>query len=124
MGHLGASHSIHTRPSFGTWCTLGDKVRAGLFTDPLLCCRYAIKGSPNQKLLLEDIYYAIESRVRVLFGLPFTSSAAHMKGSSHISGPRHPDGRYATIPSSFVPHNLPQCTLHFSLTNPFLRMRT
>jgi hypothetical protein len=25
--------------------------------------RYAIKGSPNQKLLLEDIYYAIESRV-------------------------------------------------------------
>lgn len=25
---------------------------------------YAIKGSPNQKLLLEDIYYAIESRVR------------------------------------------------------------
>lgn len=24
---------------------------------------YAIKGSPNQKLLLEDIYYAIESRV-------------------------------------------------------------
>lgn len=27
--------------------------------------RYAIKGSPNQKLLLEDIYYAIESRVRI-----------------------------------------------------------
>lgn len=26
---------------------------------------YAIKGSPNQKLLLEDIYYAIESRVCV-----------------------------------------------------------
>lgn len=26
--------------------------------------RYAIKGAPNQKLLLEDIYYAIESRVR------------------------------------------------------------
>lgn len=26
---------------------------------------YAIKGSPNQKLLLEDIYYAIESRVSV-----------------------------------------------------------
>ncbi|KAK7695955.1 hypothetical protein QCA50_000594 [Cerrena zonata] len=24
--------------------------------------RYAIKGAPNQKLLLEDIYYAIESR--------------------------------------------------------------
>ena len=24
---------------------------------------YAIKGSPNGKLLLEDIYYAIESRV-------------------------------------------------------------
>jgi len=30
----------------------------------LLVGRYAIKGSPNQKLLLEDIYYAIESRVR------------------------------------------------------------
>lgn len=28
---------------------------------------YAIKGSPNQKLLLEDIYYAIESRVRYAF---------------------------------------------------------
>ena len=28
------------------------------------CSRYAIKGAPNQKLLLEDIYYAIESRVR------------------------------------------------------------
>lgn len=25
---------------------------------------HAIKGSPNQKLLLADIYYAIESRVR------------------------------------------------------------
>jgi hypothetical protein len=25
---------------------------------------YAIKGSPSQKLLLEDIYFAIESRVR------------------------------------------------------------
>ena len=30
----------------------------------VLSSRYAIKGSPNQKLLLEDIYYAIESRVR------------------------------------------------------------
>ncbi|KAF7331855.1 hypothetical protein MKEN_00065600 [Mycena kentingensis (nom. inval.)] len=29
---------------------------------PLTAPRYAIKGSPNQKLLLEDIYYAIESR--------------------------------------------------------------
>ncbi len=31
----------------------------------LLCLpsSYAIKGAPNQKLLLEDIYYAIESRV-------------------------------------------------------------
>ena len=28
-----------------------------------VCSSYAIKGSPNQKLLLEDIYYAIESRV-------------------------------------------------------------
>ena len=32
--------------------------------------RYAIKGSPNQKLLLEDIYYAIESRVRIVIALP------------------------------------------------------
>jgi len=31
---------------------------------PLIVDSYAIKGSPNQKLLLEDIYYAIESRVR------------------------------------------------------------
>lgn len=30
---------------------------------PCVPNRYAIKGSPNQKLLLEDIYYAIESRV-------------------------------------------------------------
>jgi forkhead box protein J2/3 len=29
-----------------------------------LSIRYAIKGSPTGKLLLEDIYYAIESRVR------------------------------------------------------------
>ena len=34
--------------------------------------RYAIKGSPNQKLLLEDIYYAIESRVR---GFPLCRGA-------------------------------------------------
>ena len=27
---------------------------------------YAIKGSPNQKLLLEDIYYAIESRACII----------------------------------------------------------
>ncbi|KAK7060241.1 hypothetical protein VNI00_001006 [Paramarasmius palmivorus] len=31
--------------------------------------RYAIKGSPNQKLLLEDIYYAIESRNSVRHNL-------------------------------------------------------
>ena len=29
--------------------------------------RYAIKGSPTGKLLLEDIYYAIESRVCAFF---------------------------------------------------------
>lgn len=28
---------------------------------------YAIKGAPNQKLLLEDIYYAIESRVSLFY---------------------------------------------------------
>lgn len=33
--------------------------------------RYAIKGSPNQKLLLEDIYYAIESRVRIFLSPKF-----------------------------------------------------
>lgn len=32
--------------------------------------RYAIKGSPNQKLLLEDIYYAIESRFPYFKGAP------------------------------------------------------
>lgn len=40
----------------------------------MLICedRYAIKGSPNQKLLLEDIYYAIESRVRAIRFLALT----------------------------------------------------
>lgn len=79
MDHLGASLSIHTQPSFGTWCALDSEPGACLFTEPSLCCRYAIKGSPNQKLLLEDIYYAIESRVRILFRFPFTSSATHTK---------------------------------------------
>jgi hypothetical protein len=32
----------------------------------LFLLSYAIKGSPNQKLLLEDIYYAIESRVCII----------------------------------------------------------
>lgn len=41
----------------------------------LFCNSYAIKGSPNQKLLLEDIYYAIESRVRRM-SLP--EAAAHI----------------------------------------------
>lgn len=40
------------------------------------CCHYsyAIKGSPNQKLLLEDIYYAIESRVS---SRPFLLSSSY-----------------------------------------------
>ncbi len=45
-----------------------DSVRraASLETSQILIefYSYAIKGSPNQRLLLEDIYYAIESRVR------------------------------------------------------------
>lgn len=42
--------------------------------------RYAIKGSPNQKLLLEDIYYAIESRVRIV----------HFPGFALVLTPCHP----------------------------------
>ena len=57
--------------------------------------RYAIKGSPNQKLLLEDIYYAIESRVRVF---PLCRGACMSLivcffCSFHISVLRHPAGR-------------------------------
>jgi hypothetical protein len=37
-------------------CNFGNSLVGPLF-------RYAIKGSPTGKLLLEDIYYAIESRV-------------------------------------------------------------
>jgi hypothetical protein len=36
------------------------------FQNLILLLSYAIKGSPNQKLLLEDIYYAIESRVCII----------------------------------------------------------
>lgn len=36
-----------------------------VLTSTLFLLRYAIKGSPTGKLLLEDIYYAIESRVRI-----------------------------------------------------------
>ena len=41
--------------------------------------RYAIKGSPKQKLLLEDIYYAIESRVRVCFSATFVDRVIHQR---------------------------------------------
>jgi hypothetical protein len=76
MAHQGPNHSIRIQRSFGTldlflWdrrCLETTRLVANLREpgyDDLLtrCDSYAIKGSPNQKLLLEDIYYAIESRV-------------------------------------------------------------
>jgi forkhead box protein J2/3 len=48
---------------------------------------YAIKGSPNQKLLLEDIYYAIESRVRYAYLSPRIVSC-----SVHTTVPLFQDG--------------------------------
>ena len=56
--HLAANLSILTQLSFGS-CT--DTLAASDGAHHLFS--YAIKGSPTGKLLLEDIYYAIESRV-------------------------------------------------------------
>lgn len=64
----GANRSIHIRPSSGMIKVSCDVGALFLPSGPTAlihgCHRYAIKGAPNQKLLLEDIYYAIESRVR------------------------------------------------------------
>ncbi|KZP12081.1 winged helix DNA-binding domain-containing protein [Athelia psychrophila] len=43
--------------------------------------RYAIKGSPNQKLLLEDIYYALESRFPYFKTAPSGWKACFLIGS-------------------------------------------
>lgn len=54
--------------------------------------RYAIKGAPSQKLLLEDIYYAIESRVSLsarMLDLPILTCIL----SFHTSGPLPTVGR-------------------------------
>ena len=62
MGLLAASRSTPTPRLSGTYGHTNAR-----FTDSPdghATLRYAIKGAPNQKLLLEDIYYAIESRVR------------------------------------------------------------
>jgi hypothetical protein len=60
MGRLEASHSTLTPLSFGIEMPL-LRSNGVYVTD--IAIRYAIKGSPAGKLLLEDIYYAIESRV-------------------------------------------------------------
>lgn len=76
MDHRAANHSIRIQLLFGECANSSDAFVVGasrgrvrvvdcLFTCHDLPFRYAIKGSPTQKLLLEDIYYAIESRVRI-----------------------------------------------------------
>jgi hypothetical protein len=60
----------------------------------MVMSRYAIKGSPNQKLLLEDIYYAIESRVRrhfsvhreIMLSADATSSSSRISELHHLVG--------------------------------------
>ncbi len=59
--------------------------------------RYAIKGSPNQKLLLEDIYYAIESRVRVLSRLSIAICSHSFMNSFRTSELRRQDGRCVRV---------------------------
>lgn len=57
-----ASHSIHILPLSGMFGIIILFI-ISLSSNTYHLPSYAIKGSPNQKLLLEDIYYAIESRV-------------------------------------------------------------
>lgn len=61
-----------------------DQARSPANADLQLMFRYAIKGAPNQKLLLEDIYYAIESRVSV--SAVHVYCATNGGVSSHILG--------------------------------------
>jgi hypothetical protein len=64
MGRQAASRSTLIRPLSGM---LGNHdYFIQLQNTYLFLLSYAIKGSPNQKLLLEDIYYAIESRVCII----------------------------------------------------------
>ena len=63
MDHLVANLSIRTRLSFGKLMRFVDCATFSRHGIHPLLRSYAIKGSPNQRLLLEDIYYAIESRV-------------------------------------------------------------
>lgn len=65
MGRLVASLSTHIRHSSGQ--SLVAMRRAFINLPAARSCSYAIKGAPNQKLLLEDIYYAIESRVSEVY---------------------------------------------------------
>jgi hypothetical protein len=65
MGPREVSHFIRTPHSFGaSFFILPNSVLVDIHYSS---SSYAIKGSPNQKLLLEDIYYAIESRVGITF---------------------------------------------------------
>lgn len=58
---------------------------------------YAIKGAPNQKLLLEDIYYAIESRVscnaKMLECIVLIYNHSFLTSGQHL-----PAGRYVKFP--------------------------
>jgi forkhead box protein J2/3 len=57
---------------------------------------YAIKGSPTGKLLLEDIYYAIESRVGSATSHSSRVRFAYNSLSFLISEMPRPDGRYTS----------------------------
>lgn len=61
-----ASHFIRIRLSFGQLYLVIRSLSGHIFIR-WVYSRYAIKGSPTGKLLLEDIYYAIESRVCTVF---------------------------------------------------------
>jgi len=89
MAPPGASHFIRIQLSFGELylaiCSL-----SGHILTLWVHSRYAIKGSPTGKLLLEDIYYAIESRVCTVFQrVPLLTHVI----SSHTSEQRHLAGR-------------------------------
>jgi hypothetical protein len=66
--------------------------------------RYAIKGAPDGRLLLEEIYYAIEQRYHV----PVSSSTRPLTGYGAFTDTRTlklhlPDGRYAGVNQAFSP---------------------
>ena len=60
-----------TKPFYPYSTLIRSLQPAPFFLSILTNNRYAIKGSPTGKLLLEDIYYAIETRAR-----PFSSQSS------------------------------------------------